>query len=145
MKCPKTFTTNIILKLTKYWIIHLSATLTKIRAYSTTINITTCILINIAFRVCGFEDVFTQLYSHMGVQIVESFSLQIQIMGSIIQYERVYNKNTHAKMLRAQIIQNKIRLKNLKQVKDEIKGSLMETVFLFTLYFKDNIKQSKQI
>ena len=44
----------------------------KSRTYSTTMNMITCIILDIAFHSSPYEDIFTNLYIHLGVQISES-------------------------------------------------------------------------
>ena len=95
----------------------------KIRTYSTTMNMKTHIILSIDFQRCGHEDFFTKIYSHVGVQISKLLYLQLKIMSIRRHYERVNKKNTYVKILGSQMIQQKTRDKNLKQTKDETKGS----------------------
>ena len=39
----------------------------KSREYSTIMNMTTIILLSISFHICGYEDIFTELYSCLGM------------------------------------------------------------------------------
>ena len=87
------------------------------RIYSKTINITTCILLPISFHISGYENVFTKLYSRLELKISEPLSLKINRMDTRRQYGRVHNKSIHIKIMISQMIQHKIRYKNLKQVK----------------------------
>ena len=89
---------------------------------STAIILKTFIIIYIAFHSCGYGDIFMKLYSHQGVYISEYLSLQIQIMDTRIQYERVYNNNIHVNILIYQIL-FKHGYKNLKKSKHEMKVS----------------------
>ena len=86
-------------------------------------NMTTRILLDIYFCIFIYKDTFTKLYRHIGAKIGESFYIQLYRMCARRQYDRVYNNNTHAEMLKSQILQNKIREKNLKQAKGDMKGS----------------------
>ena len=56
----------------------------KIRAYSIIINLTTHTLLAVAFQSCGYEDISTKIYSRLGVNIGESFCLQMHIIEKII-------------------------------------------------------------
>ena len=49
----------------------------KSSTYSTTMNMTTCIIIDMAFHGSSYEDIFKDLYIHLGVQISESLSLHL--------------------------------------------------------------------
>ena len=82
----------------------------------------TWILIDIAFHISLYEDIFTKINIHLGVHISEYLSLQMQIMYTIIQYDRVYKKNARVDILRDQILQQNW-YKNLNKYKAEIKGS----------------------
>ena len=79
------------------------------------------ILLYIASHSCGYEDVFTKMYSWLGDLFNESLSMQINIIDTRGQYERVYKNNTHAKMMKPQILQQKIRYENPSQSKYEMK------------------------
>ena len=84
-------------------------------------NMKTHILLAIIFHICGHEDTSVKIYSHLGVYISESFSLQPQITDQRTQYEIFYKKNTCVNIMRYQMLQNKIRDKKLKQYKEEMK------------------------
>ena len=62
-------------------------------------------------------------------------------MNTRRQYERFYKKKTHVKILRAQMLQQKIRADNINQAMDEIKVSFTEMVVVLTLSLKENIKE----
>ena len=62
----------------------------KSRAYSTIMNLKYCLLISVDFHICGYEYIFTKLYSHIGMNISRSLSLHMHIMDTRRQYERGY-------------------------------------------------------
>ena len=91
----------------------------KSRTYSTTMNLTNHILLTVYFHSCSYECVFTKMYISLDMNISELLFLQIKIMDTGRECGRIYKKNTHIKILRDQMIQHRVRYKNLKQAKDE--------------------------
>ena len=64
---------------------------TKSSTYSTTMNMTTCILLAIYFHVYSYDYIFTKLYSNLSLHIIESLYLRLHIMDPRRKYERVTN------------------------------------------------------
>ena len=52
----------------------------KIRTYSTTMIMVTFIIIDIAYHSSCYEDIFKNLFIHLGVHIIEYLSLHLQII-----------------------------------------------------------------
>ena len=66
-------------------------------------NMTTCIILDIDFHSSCYEDTFTDIYIHIGVNIGESLSLPLHRINTIRQHYRLYQKDTHVKILKAQL------------------------------------------
>ena len=61
---------------------------------------TTMTLLYIDLKICGYEDIFTKLYSNQEVNTSEKFLLQMKFMNEIRQYERLYNYKNHVNILK---------------------------------------------
>ena len=83
-------------------------------------NLTIHILIAIDFHQFGYEDVFNNLYSHLGVNIIEWLLPKTKLINVRRQNDRDYKKN-NVKILGEKLI-FKNRDKKTNQSKDEIKG-----------------------